>query len=324
MSRRHPLRLLLAAAAVTLVACGSPNKVLTHKPAVKTPIHQCTPANTALQCNLPPPPKNLTPPAPGVSVTARGVDFACGGSSVSSMRANGWSFGASYLSYDFSKNWSRSQASSYANAGIARVFVWETSATRALSGCEGGASDARAANSQGAAFGARVIYFAVDFEAQGWQVAPYFRCAGQVIGTSRLGAYGGYSTINGLFNSHLIRYGWQTYAWSGGRWDGRAQLQQWYNGNAYDYDRAVVKDYGQTPFSQPKPRQKPAPSKRAKEAELRGIKANILVLHNLEAKRHCRTVHGRKAYGACKVWGPEGRHEHKRASKVEAEIRHLR
>jgi hypothetical protein len=259
---------------------------------------------------LPPAPKKLTPLSPGVSVTARGIDFAWGGPSVSAMRVNGFSFGASYLSYDLSKNWSQAQVRSYTNADIARVFVWETTATRALSGCGGGISDANAANSQGIAFGARVIYFAVDFEAQGWQVAPYFRCAGQVIGISRLGAYGGYTTINGLFNAHLIRYGWQTYAWSGGRWDSRAQLQQYLNGNTFDYDRAVAKDYGQTPFSHPKPappKPKPITRRQRLERELQSFEGLRKLLARDIRHRHCTTIHGKKAYKACPKWGHEWR-----------------
>ena len=39
------------------------------------------------------------------------------------------------LSNDTSKNWTLQQAGSYARAGIARVFVWETSAARASQGC---------------------------------------------------------------------------------------------------------------------------------------------------------------------------------------------
>jgi Glycosyl hydrolases family 25 len=68
---------------------------------------------------------------------------------------------------------------------------------------------------------------------------------------------------------------------------------------------------------------KPKPSPRAKEAELRAINARIRVLHNLETKHKCRIIHGRKAYGACRVWGPEGQHEHARAKRVENEIHAL-
>src|SRR5206468_7721015 len=45
-------------------------------------------------------------------------------------------------------------------------------------------------------------------------------------------------------------WGWQTYAWSGGKWDARAQIQQYsndhvINGVGCDYNRAMADDYGQ-------------------------------------------------------------------------------
>ena len=75
-------------------------------------------------------------------------------------------------------------------------------------------------------------------------VASYFRGVNSVLGVNRTGGYGGYWTINRLFNSGLIRFGWQTSAWSGGLWDPRAQLQQYAYYNAYDWDRAMSSAYG--------------------------------------------------------------------------------
>jgi hypothetical protein len=220
------------------------------------------------------------------------------------MRFHGYTFGASYLSYDPSKNWSQSLVRSYAKAGIARVFVWETSAARALSGCAGGASDARAALTQGARFGFRALFFAVDFELQPNEastVASYFRCIDGVIGVRLTGAYGGYSTVSLLFDRHLIRYGWQTYAWSGGRWDRRAQLEQYLNGNAFDYDRAVAKDYGQTPFVAPRPKPKPKPSRVVLLHRRAVLRADL-------TRRRCRTGHAKPAryWTLCNVWLREG------------------
>jgi hypothetical protein len=56
--------------------------------------------------------------------------------------------------------------------------------------------------------------------------------------------------IKRAFDAKKITYGWQSYAWSGGKWDTRAQLQQYkndmvMNGVGLDYDRAMVADYGQ-------------------------------------------------------------------------------
>ncbi|MFI2206441.1 hypothetical protein ACH47Z_37915 [Streptomyces sp. NPDC020192] len=45
-------------------------------------------------------------------------------------------------------------------------------------------------------------------------------------------------------------WGWQTYAWSGGNWDSRAQLRQVQNditvaGHDADLDQAMAADFGQ-------------------------------------------------------------------------------
>ena len=47
---------------------------------------------------------------------------------------------------------------------------------------------------------------------------------------TRTGAYGGYYVIKRAFDAGKITWGWQTYAWSGGQWDARAQFRQTSNG----------------------------------------------------------------------------------------------
>ena len=125
--------------------------------------------------------------------------------------------------------------------------------------------------------------------------------------------------------------------YSGGRCRGYIWPAEWGGGRAYPlngYPSSAIKvrqwsgttidrDESLGLLSLVKP-PTPKPSPRAKEAELRAINARILVLRNLETKRRCRVIHGSKAYKACRVWGPEGRREHKRAKIVEAEIRALR
>src|SRR5436305_1765482 len=101
----------------------------------------------------------------------------------------------------------------------------------------------------------RQNYFSVDFDATPAQQTPinaYFDGVVSVIGLARTGAYGGYYVIKRLFDGGKIKWGWQTYAWSGGQWDSRAQLRQVQNGitaagdaNCCDKDEAVANDYGQ-------------------------------------------------------------------------------
>lgn len=181
-----------------------------------------------------------------------GIDFGWKTVSARAARAMGARFAASYLSTDASKNWSTALINSYHAAGLATVCVWETTARRALAGYAAGQADASSAFSQERALGVptwKPIYFAVDFNetaAQSSAVASYFRGVDAVLGVGRVGGYGTYWTVDRLFNAGLVHFGWQTSAWSGGRWDPRAQLQQYAYRDAFDWDRAVSPTYGGT------------------------------------------------------------------------------
>jgi hypothetical protein len=184
-----------------------------------------------------------------------GVDYSWARPSPSSLRSAGYTFVVRYLSYDTTgKNLTRSEANALIAAGLDIVSNWEQNATDALSGYSRGVSDAQAANQQAAANGApanRPIYFSVDFDATSGQQAAinaYFDGVASVIGRNRTGAYGGYYVIQRLFDANKITWGWQTYAWSGGQWDARAQLRQIQNGilgGQADKDEAVAIDFGQ-------------------------------------------------------------------------------
>ena len=79
-------------------------------------------------------------------------------------------------------------------------------------------------------------------------INAYFDGIASVIGKSRTGAYGSYYVIKRLFDGGKIAWGWQTYAWSGGNWDSRAQLRQVQNGlenGQLDKDQAMAADFGQ-------------------------------------------------------------------------------
>jgi hypothetical protein len=249
----------------------------------------------------------------GLKATAYGLDFGWGGPSVGFLRSQGVRFAASYLSYDASKNWQAAQVRAYHAAGIATVAVWETAAERALGGYWAGVSDARAAATQARALGEpanRPIYFAVDFDSSPnpSAILPYFQGADSVLGPSRVGAgYGGIATIRALFAHRLVRYGWQTSAWSGGIWDPRAQIEQYAYSQSFDRDRATASDYGQWPYTAPKPHVGPSPQLR----KLYRLRREL----NGDLERHaCRRVHGRRAYKLCPRWGREWR-------RVEAQIK---
>lgn len=205
--------------------------------------------------------------------TLFGVDYAWGKPGPAALRAAGAKFVCRYLSNDTGKNLSVSEAKSLSAAGIDIVVVWETTAQRALAGKAAGASDAKAAEAQAKACGmpaGRPIYFAVDWDAtegQQSKINAYLDGAASVLGTARVGIYGGYYPVKRALDGGHATWAWQTLAWSGGQWDSRAHIQQYSNGHRIagvgcDYNHAIKADYGQwrigvTPTPAPTP--KPAP-----------------------------------------------------------------
>jgi hypothetical protein len=209
----------------------------------------------------PPPPAqrfgldwSVAHPPSDKSLTAAGVTFAC-----------------RYLSHTPAKNLKRLEADHLSSLGIDLVVVWETTANRALAGHDAGVADAtealRQANRLGMPEG-RPIYFAIDFDATTHQltheITEYFQGINEVLGADRTGVYGGYRQVGAMFDAGLVTFGWQTYAWSAGQWDGRAQIQQYRNdqfigGVSVDFDRATADDFGQWSiqlgdFPEPDPR----------------------------------------------------------------------
>lgn len=185
-----------------------------------------------------------------------GVDYSYDHPSMKSMVDAGVKFIVRYLSHDPTKNLTFSEATAANGSGIWCVLVWESNAKRPLSGRSAGVADAEEAVRQARTVGMlddRPIYFAVDWDATVAQQATiheYLRGAISVLGKDRVGLYAGYGPIFRAFDANEIVWGWQTYAWSGGRWDNRAQIQQYKNGQSMgggtvDFNRAVHDDYGQ-------------------------------------------------------------------------------
>jgi hypothetical protein len=173
------------------------------------------------------------------------------------MKAAGVTFVCRYLSYDTTgKTATPGEVATLRAAGMALVFVWETTASRALAGMGAGQADATAALSQARGLGLpddRPIFFAVDFDAvptEQPKINDYFSGVASVIGLNRTGMYGGYGPVSRAFDAGKIRYGWQTLAWSNGKWDGRAGIQQYaieqrMSAQDVDFNRSVLDDYGQ-------------------------------------------------------------------------------
>lgn len=186
-----------------------------------------------------------------------GIDYAWSRPSVTAMKAAGVTFVCRYLSHDTTgKNATPGEVATLRAAGMALVFVWETTAARALAGIGAGQVDAVDALSQARTLGLpddRPIFFAVDFDAQPadqYKINDYFDGVASVIGLNRTGMYSGYGPISRAFDSGKIRYGWQTLAWSAGKWDGRAGIQQYaieqrIGGQDVDFNRSTLDDFGQ-------------------------------------------------------------------------------
>ncbi len=189
-----------------------------------------------------------------------GVDYSFSRPSPQVIRSAGYSFVCRYLSEDNSdthgKILFKPEADALKSAGLDIVSNYEFDQTNALNGYAQGVSDATVANQQATAAGmpaGRPIYFSVDFdatEAQQSAINSYLDGVASVIGRGRTGAYGGYYVIERLLDAGKIAYAWQTYAWSGGQWDSRAQLRQVQNditvdGQSCDKDESVAADFGQ-------------------------------------------------------------------------------
>lgn len=205
-----------------------------------------------------------------------GVDYSWARPGGAALHASGYGFAARYLSHDPGKNISAAEANDLRNNGVDVVLVWESTATRALSGHDAGVQDAQAAVAQLADCGAPAnmpIYFAVDFDANPAQQAnidDYLRGAGSVIGVDRVGVYGGFYIVERCHDNGTAKWFWQTLAWSGGQQfagnhiyqDGRTD----FNGGC-DIDEARQDNYGQwskagagQPVPAPTPTPAPAPA----------------------------------------------------------------
>lgn len=177
-------------------------------------------------------------PSGGAQPVAYGLDFSWSRPTAEDILAAGYSFVCRYLSWSTTgKNLTADEALYYQSYGIQIVSNWEYYADAARNGYPQGVEDAKEAMRQHLDCGGSPndpIYFSVDYDAQVPEeygpVREYFKGIISVIGLHRTGGYGSYQIIRQLFNDGLITFGWQTYAWSYGAWDGRAQLRQVKNG----------------------------------------------------------------------------------------------
>lgn len=181
-----------------------------------------------------------------------GVDYY-GPEPIASVKSVGASFVIRYLSDQRGKCLTAAEAKELSEAGIDIVCVWENNPDDVLGSETDGeiiATRAAAYMRDAGCIGARPIYVAVDIDAQGRgilpELVPFFTGFSRVVGTGRMGPYGGVGTTEYLGAHGLGDWRWQTSAWSYGVWDSKAQLRQIkYNVGAFDIDVAEVADFGQ-------------------------------------------------------------------------------
>lgn len=203
---------------------------------------------------------------------AKILDYSFARPDPASIKDQGFIGVVRYVSPNPGKNLTIPERDALRAAGLAIGLVWEWYAQRPLEGEQAGIEDARAALNQAAALGFPAylpIYFAVDWDATEQQQGPinaYFQGVRSVFAGRKVGAYAGFYPLKRLFDAGLISHGWQTYAWSGGRWDNRAQLRQTLNGQwngSVDFGETMADDHGLWTVeqqAQPAPEPKPAPA----------------------------------------------------------------
>lgn len=182
----------------------------------------------------------------------------------STLRSMGVQFVVRYLSRSSWKVITPSEYRALSAAGIGVALVFEDSATNARMGHAQGIADAQFAVQQAEAICGPSprpcpITAAVDYDPAGASAETdvYFDAWAQVRGSRALaGPYGGIEVIRRQADRGFGAL-FQTYAWSGGLVDGRAQILQYSNGHSIgpgvDFDHAFFADYMQWNIAAPDP-----------------------------------------------------------------------
>jgi hypothetical protein len=185
-----------------------------------------------------------------------GVDYSHARPTRDQLQRHGVRFACRYLLDDTrnkGKALKRDEALQLTAWGVQIVSNFEY-LTKPLLTFAQGAADARTVRAELVAIGAPRLdtYFSFDYDVPAGDYAgvlQYLHGAESVLGAGRAGAYGHYGLITYLAD-HGIRWLWQTYAWSGGRWNPRATIRQVQN-RAFpgefdgDLNNAMVTDFGQ-------------------------------------------------------------------------------
>jgi len=195
-------------------------------------------------------------------VVGRGLDYAGARPGGRAIHDAGYRFVVRYLSDGGpglpGKLLTPAEADDLRANGIDIVSNWETTANWMLGGYQAGVDAATRALAQVLKCGGRTdrpIYFSADWDATPQQqqaIDDCLRGCASVIGAENVGIYAGLHVVRRCLDNGTARWAWQTYAWSGGEWEPRAQLRQrndlgyaHVNGVECDINEAWAADYGQ-------------------------------------------------------------------------------
>lgn len=195
----------------------------------------------------------------GAAMSRFGVDYSFSPPTVAQLKSAGVTFCCRYVGIPSSgKNLTLTEADALQHAGIDLVANYEgTKAGWMSGGRTAGVNAAKAAHADAVRLGmptGRPIYFSADYNATydqyKTQIKPCLEGAASVIGTGRVGIYGGLEQVDWAFGDGVAPWVWQTYAWSYGTWSNHSRIQQYRNGQTLgsgivDYNRAIVTDFGQ-------------------------------------------------------------------------------
>lgn len=189
-------------------------------------------------------------------MTQEGIDYAWSKPLPEAIVKAGKTFVCRYLAkLPNGKVISTTELHALLGAGISVVFNWEQAAGDMLKGHSTGAEHAQEAARQLASLGVPTtipVYFSCDVNittpTQMNAVQQYLGGAASVLGYRRVGVYGEADVIDACVPSYAM-WGWQTYAWSGGRISGKAHLYQYRNGVVVggvdvDLDRSLRDEFG--------------------------------------------------------------------------------
>lgn len=151
----------------------------------------------------------------------------------------------------------------YDDHGVLVFFIYEGIAGGMRRGYNEGVADAKRADTQLKQLSRpdndRPIYFAKDYDGSlGGNEQAYLKGVAAVLGHARTGIYGGFEAIEQAFEHGLVSWGFQTYAWSGGRVSSHANVYQYHNGvqiagSTVDLCRSLKDEYGQHPVGHAAP-----------------------------------------------------------------------